>query len=697
MKKIYMLSLAIFMASLSYAQNCLPVDKPDLYFLDENNDGIDGDTNNAVFVSSATGNDANSGKMWAPVKSITMAMVLANANSKDIYISAGVYNISAPLILYDGVSIYGYYSSSNWSRNKFNTVVINGPSNVLYAKGNTKNSIISGIEFSAADAIAPSESSICVWIDSCSGTITLLDNIIRAGKGANGVNGLNGNNGVNGGDGGNGTNGICDGNTFGTGGGAGSSFCSVGGKGGDGGVGSGNGKQGANSGSGLNGGAGGASGDPGQMGVGGSNGTSGVNGNGGNSNLSSLYFDANGVHAGNGNNGTDGTDGTGGSGGGGGGGQYCTFCDDGSGNGGGGGGGAGSKGFGGQAGKGGGNSIAVFVRDSRVQLENNKLYTKSGGSGGKGGNGGVGGAKGLGGSGATFCTSEVGAGGKGGDGGKGGNGGGASGGNGGSSIGIVSTPSGLVCTKNNVINLGTFGNGGSGGTVMMAFSGNAGLNGLAVSKYGNVKDSVLAIHSELCIQDAKINRLLNTSNQGLADVYLSYPSPAEVKVSYTFVDGTAVNGVDYNGTNGQLVFLPYSSHQTIPFSVTKENGDTNKRTFTVQLSAVIGDAEISRSTATVKILPEGVSSIEGVQARHIQLYPNPVSDVWSLYFNSPVNQVNIVVYTMEGKAVLDLQPELIDGVWSLEHVDISMLSAGVYNVKIMSEGVMIGHLRIVKI
>ncbi len=697
MNKYYLLIFLLAISVCGFSQNCVPSDKPDLYFLDENNDGIDGDTNNAVFVSATTGNDANPGKKWAPVKSITMAMVLANANSKDIYISAGTYTVSAPLILYDGVSIYGFYSSTTWARNTLNKVIIQGPSNVLYAKGNTKNSIISGIEFVAANATAPSENSICVFIDSCGGTITLLDNVFKAGKGASGSNGQNGNNGIAGGDGGNGTNGICDGNVAGSGGGMGSSICSVGGKGGDGGVHTAPGQQGGANPLGLQGGAGGGSGDPGQIGQKGSNGTSGTDGAGGTSNLNNLYFSFNGIHSGDGMNGGDGTDGTGGSGGGGGGGQHCTFCDDGSGNGGGGGGGAGSKGFGGKAGKGGGSSIGVFVRDSRVYLEKNTLFSNSGGYGGNGGSAGIGGAKGVGGQGALFCTSEVGGGGNGGDGGKGGNGGGGSGGNGGSSICVVASPDAEVYMHNCVMTIGMAGNGGVGGTVQMAFSGNMGINGMSKGIHGNVLDSIPAIHGELCIQDTKINRTLNTSNSGTVNVFLSYPNPSQVKVSYTFIDGTAVNGVDYIGANGQLVFLPYSSNQTIPFSVTKEMGDTNKRTFTVQLSTVIGDAEISRSTATVKILPNGVSSVETFKVQSIQIYPNPVRDVINMHFMSSAQEVNIVVYTIEGRSVLNLHPILKDGQWTLENADISMLPAGVYSLNIISEGILIGNIKLVKI
>lgn len=701
MKRHYFLTLIALFAFHLNAQNCKAVDKPDKFFLDENLDGIDGDTNNAVFVSATDGNDANPGKKWAPVKSITMAMAYANANSKDIYIAAGTYVINAPLVLYDGVSLYGYFSSTSWNRSKLNKVIIQGPNNVLFAKGNAKNSTIAGIEFVASDAVNPSDNSVAILIDSCSGIIVFNQVIVKAGKGANGSSGQDGSDGQAGGNGGNGGNGICDGTSYGPGGFAGSSSCSSGGKGGDGGVQQANGKGGSPNSVGLIGGGGGSWGDPGGPGNKGSNGTDGADGTRGNSNLNEFAVVADGIRTNDGGDGTDGADGTGGSGGGGGGGQHCFVCADGSGNGGGGGGGAGSKGTAGKGGKGGGNSVGILALHSNVYLESCDIYTKAGGNGGNGGNGGDGGTKGTGGMGGTNCTAEVGAGGNGGNGGNGGSGGAGAGGNGGSSIALLAVQNGT-----NIFNylcnfyVGSAGNGGVGGVVSSnpGLNGNMGIHGVGGPKSGNVLDSIPSVHGSLCVQDAKINRLQSGNNTGILYVYLSEPDPRQVKVTYSFANGTAINGTDYNGTAGVLTFEPYNTVQTIPFTVTKDMGDTAQKTFTFSLGTVQGDADISLGTGTVKILPYGVSAIAAPVVNNLSLAPNPASQSFNLSFNLAYSgTVNLLVYDVNGRAVMHLNGLSENGTFTAENIDVSALPAGVYTVSVVVEGLALKTLKLVKL
>lgn len=681
MKKFSLLFLA-FCACHLFGQNCTPVDKPDRFFLDENLDGIDGDTSNAVFVS-IDGNDANPGKKWAPVQSLTMAMVLAHGNSKDIYVSAGTYTLSAPLVVYDGVNIYGNFSATTWSRSLLSKVVIKGASPMLYIKGNSKNSTIAGIEFIASDGIGSNKNSYCVFIDSCDGVISLIGNTLRAGIGANGTIGVNGNPGVNGGDGGNGTQGNCDSNNGGLGGSAGSSSVSTGGKGGDGGYSTSGGVIGSSSGSGLIGGGGGASGDPGTTGIDGKVGTNGTDGAGGNTNFVLFNEGYSGIGTNDGIDGSNGTNGTGGSGGGGGGGQHCTFCDDGKGNGGGGGGGAGSMGQGGKSGKGGGNSVGVFVRKTTVYLEDNDIYTKNGGQGGKGGDGGLGGIKGEGGSGAMNCLGEVGAGGNGGDGGKGGNGGGGSGGNGGSSICILSSSNANVFETQNTFVKGNAGNGGLGGNSDGNPSGNNGVTGLSQNIYGAVTNDTLSIYGEICVEDRNFNRELSDNNSAFTYIFLSVPNPSTVKVKYSFTDGTAVNGTDYSGSSGQVIFSPYSTFQTIPFSIKKDNGDTTKRNFTIQLSQIDGDAGFARSSATIKIFPYGSTSVSKVESDNIQIYPNPSNTKFHLAIKAHNPNLTYEMRDVSGRVMcFGHFSELGEA-----EIDASNLVNGVYYVTVYDSGV----------
>lgn len=691
MKKYYstlLLAFSIFVSG--FAQNCKVIDKPDINFLDENGDGIDGDTANAVFVSDQTGNDAYAGTKSAPLKSLTMAMAKAHATSKDIYIAAGTYTIYAPLIMFDGISIYGGFSATTWNRSTFNKVIINGPSTVMYFKGNVKNATVQAVEIVAADATGAGNSSHAVFIDSCSGTILLLQNSIKAGRGANGNNGAPGTGGAAGGNGGDGSNGSCDANAPGIGGVAGFSSCAPGGKGGNGGYSTQNGFVGAVNSAGNPGGSGGASGDPGLRG---NNGLSGANGSLGvsaasNSLLNEINKD--GIKASKGLDGTDGSNGVSGSGGGGGGGQHCFLCTDGSGNGGGGGGGAGCKGLGGKGGSGGGASVAVFVRDSRVYLENNKIQSSQAGNGGMGGNGGAGGSGGVGGLGGSVCTGEVGGGGNGGRGGNGGDGGAGSGGNGGSSIGIVSVGTADVSEYSNAFTIGNAGNGGTGGTANNLPDGAIGYNGLSKNIDGVSVNAVASVVGELCVEDISVVRYMNSMKDAVALVTLSEPNPKEVRVSYSFTNGTAVDGSDYVGAPATLSFLPYNTVQSLPFKITKDMGDTSRRQFSIQLSNPSGGAVLGRSSATVTILPyAGANVLPAYRNIQVTHYPNPVSQVSTIHVQGlEDDQSTVLVYNQMSQLLMTLKPRHENGALLFD-VNFDGLSAGMYYYEVMSEGVAI--------
>lgn len=678
----------MFIGICAQAQNCVVLDKPDINFIDENGDGIDGDTSNAIFVSETTGNDANSGRIGSPLKSLTMAMALGHATGKDIYIAAGTYTISAPLIMFDGVGLYGYFSPTTWVRNVFNKVVINGPENVIYAHSNTKSSMIQGLEIVASDASGNGKSSHAIFIDSCSGVFQFIGNTIRAGRGSNGIAGAVGFGGASGGDGGNGSQGICDGTAYGAGGTAGFSSCASGGKGGDGGVENQNGKNGFSNNVSAPGGNGGSSGDPGQRGNDGNDGINGVDGASASSNNVLVKFSVNGVAAGNGYDGNDGNNGTSGSGGGGGGGQSCALCNKGSGNGGGGGGGAGCKGTGGKGGIGGGFSVAVFVRDSRVYLENNKIYTNKAGNGGNGGNGGVGGTGGTGGIGPQFCTGEIGGGGYGGDGGDGGHGGGGSGGNGGSSIAIVSAGSSVVNEFGNTYTLGIAGNGGAGGTSQSGINGSIGYNGLSKNFEGSVNSSIADVSGKFCIDDITLIRYKNSNRDAIVRVSFSEASPKELRVSYSMSNGTAVSGTDYISGSGQLSFLPYNSVQYLPITITKEYGDTSTKTFTITLSNIIGSATFEKSTATVTVKPysgASLSSLDG--STDVREFPNPFSEDLTIYCNNgDVKTTNVNVYNHLGQLI-----KTLNGKEEGEGLSFTLsregLSAGVYYYSVVKEGI----------
>jgi hypothetical protein len=460
-------------------------DLPDNSFVDANCDGIDGDANGAVFVSTA-GNDTWPGTRTQPMLTIAAAIGKASLDGKtQVYVSNG--NYVGRVSLTSGISLYGGYSqANNWGRSSAyvatisSTTVSGGRMTALEGFNVTTPTTVDRFTITTNSTNQVGVSNYGVYCDNC-GSLTLKNNVITAGNAGPGSNGSGGSTGASGTVGGNGGSGSCDANNSGGAGGtAGGSSCGrsggAGGKGGD--YGDNNGNNGV---AGLIGtlfGSGGSGGDPGGDGTNGSGGTSGSNGSagsGGSGGSTSTGFWVGTA----GSSGGTGGHGNGGGGGGGGGGQGCFLCNDGPGNGGGGGGGAGCGGGGATGGIAGGGSFGVFVRSSTgLILQANTITSGNGGNGGTGGAGGGGGIGADGGNGATVCTSEVGGGGNGGKGGNGGSGGGGGGGAGGPSYGVYRLSS-SVSVIGNSLNNGTPGNGGSGGFP----NGNAGVAGASGAQF----------------------------------------------------------------------------------------------------------------------------------------------------------------------------------------------------------------------
>ncbi len=90
-------------------------DPPDDSFIDANCDGVDGIAANGIFVST-TGNDNFPGTRAQPMRTIQAAIGVAAANGKMLFVSGGSYSMATPLQPANGVSIYGAYSSADWTR-----------------------------------------------------------------------------------------------------------------------------------------------------------------------------------------------------------------------------------------------------------------------------------------------------------------------------------------------------------------------------------------------------------------------------------------------------------------------------------------------------------------------------------------------------------------------------------------------------
>ena len=459
------------------------VDVPDDAFVDQNCDGVDGDLSKAIFVSLA-GNDLNDGlTRSSPKRTIQAGINAASSNRPQVYVAEGLYDEA--ITLRSGISVYGGFNASTWSRaGVFTTTIRNGAVNagrvvVVTGANITQASTLAYVSITGQSSAVAGTSVYGVYCSNCA-ALTLSRLTVTAGGGAPGVAGSGGSVGASGGPGGTGGAGSCDDSSGGGSGSAGqnNSCGRNGGSGGTGGYSSSSGTVGGTGTGGTSGGyAGGScyacagsctsgSGGPGGTGATGSAGSNGSGGSGGT--VSGGYF----VTA-SGGDGANGANGNGGGGGGGAGGQEICITYSGRGNGGGGGGAGGCGGTLGSGGGGGGSSFAVFlVNSTGITLTNLTLTSNNGGNGGAGGSGGSGGGGGGGGSGGITCTGQVGAGGSGGSGGAGGRGGHGGGGAGGLSYALYSSGFTPTCTNCNYAH----GTGGTGGT-SSGNSGGAGASG----------------------------------------------------------------------------------------------------------------------------------------------------------------------------------------------------------------------------
>ena len=458
--------------------------------------------NAAIFVST-TGDDSNPGTKVLPKLSIASALSLAESLSADIYVdSVADFHLSSPLVLVDGVSIYGGYDSSNsWQLYDTDKTIITSDSTTAISADNiVSQTVLSRLNVTSSAATNTGVSSYGIFANNSDGVF--IDNCEISANTTQGIFGglvhifaaKSGNDGLSGEAGCEDASGVCNACSrplAGTGGGGGSI------------------------GAGGNGGTPGHSVDFGIAGFAGAGiGTAshGLAGNGapsrrGDWNPTLLEIGKNGLPGADGISGSggeiifgiggyaplDATDGSpgqhgGNAGGGGGGGGGDASCDS-YGGGGGGGGGGGAAGLAGYGGQSAGSSIGLYLWKSDVTVSNSSTIRSAiAGKGGDGSSGQPGGAGGKGGQGGSLTNFNAGNpyggaseqddgsnGGKGGDGGKGGNGGVGGGGAGGSSISVLIGGDSVP-----IINAGLFSNtAGNGGSSSVA----PGPDGISAATY----------------------------------------------------------------------------------------------------------------------------------------------------------------------------------------------------------------------
>jgi len=91
-------------------------------------------------------------------------------------------------------------------------------------------------------------------------------------------------------------------------------------------------------------------------------------------------------------------------------------------------------------------------------------------------------------------------------------------------------------------------------------------------------------------------------------VTLSKDTEIPVNVDYRLVDGTAILGEDYLGSDGSLVFLPGELQKIIPVTLVGDTIAEDDETLTVQLLNPLG-ATITSDTATGTIVDDDVLTV----------------------------------------------------------------------------------------
>ena len=141
---------------------------------------------NIIYVRDGDGNDLNDGTSNAPLKTIQAGINKADLlyTTASVFVAQGTYNINTDINLKEGISIYGGYSLSDWTRNistyltiitdvrtTDNNTVINCPSDI------TNITVIDGFTISGGGGNGAS-----VGISNY-GSPTIINNTINGGSG----------------------------------------------------------------------------------------------------------------------------------------------------------------------------------------------------------------------------------------------------------------------------------------------------------------------------------------------------------------------------------------------------------------------------------------------------------------------------------------------------------------------------------
>ncbi len=170
------------------APGCKPTGEPDVpddSFVDADCDGIDGQKSNAVFVS-AEGSAGAAGTIDAPVRTITEGVQLALSSTRDVYVCNGTYaeNLTLDKVT---IRIFGGFDCKNgWTRGDQHASVAPASGKALRIIA-SESVWVDGLDFKAASATKPGESSIAVVVQNSKAKIRRSN--VEAGNGAPGQDG----------------------------------------------------------------------------------------------------------------------------------------------------------------------------------------------------------------------------------------------------------------------------------------------------------------------------------------------------------------------------------------------------------------------------------------------------------------------------------------------------------------------------
>lgn len=163
-------------------------------------------------------------------------------------------------------------------------------------------------------------------------------------------------------------------------------------------------------------------------------------------------------------------------------------------------------------------------------------------------------------------------------------------------------------------------------------------------------------------------------------VSLSSATTEVTSVTFALTGGSAVFNSDFTfGNPGTLTFAPGITEQTVTFTITDDATIENNETINFAISDASNCMLGTVTSSSIVIKDNDFQGVNGAKAVNFNVYPNPASQKINVVANENINTINIV--NMLGQTVLTVNNNNSMN----KSIDITELSAGVYNVIVISE------------